>query len=72
MTLEGARLLELHSSVSVANGMSHDDEIALSLAPLMEVEADRMHIRQCWSKRTRIASGLDLINVVSYLDGIES
>ena len=29
MTLEGARLLELHSSVSVASGMSHHDTIVL-------------------------------------------
>ena len=26
MTLEGARLLELHSSVSVASGISHHDD----------------------------------------------
>ena len=32
MTLEGARLLELHSSVSVASGMSHHEynQIAVS------------------------------------------
>ena len=32
MTLEGARLLELHSSVSVASGMSHNDTLRIGVA----------------------------------------